>query len=186
MNETTLSRESIEYLEILSSVFAEIVRKEAASCESNSDSSITPSLVQCLQYIYLHGPSPVRKIATGLAITVPAASQLVERLVRKGLVNREHNKQDRRFASVSLTEEGIAVVQHARSARTAWLREVLNKMPEDKRRELVDTLEEFIKLILESSGNVDEACMRCGIDHLAFCIVNKVSVETTGKPMIEF
>jgi len=185
MSQTVLPRDSVEYLEILSDVFAELVRKEAAQ-EDRSGSDITPSLVQCLEFIYLHGPSSIRKIASGLSITVPAASQLVERLVRKDLVTREHAREDRRLARVDLTEGGRRVVRRARSARATWLREILAQMPAERRAALVDSLEEFIRSALEARGNVDEACVRCGIDHLAFCIVNRAHISATGEPIERF
>jgi DNA-binding MarR family transcriptional regulator len=185
-NQTILARESAEYLEILADIFAEIVRRGTTAREVHKDSEITPALVQCLQYIYLHGPSPIRKIASGLSITIPAVSQLVDRLVRKNLVTREHCMEDRRLASVELTAEGRVIVEEVRSARTAWLRDILCKMPEDKRSELVESLEEFIRLSLEAGGNIDDACVRCGIDHLAFCVVNKARMNATGEQIKEY
>jgi DNA-binding MarR family transcriptional regulator len=186
MSKTILPRNSVEYLEILSEVFVELMRKATTAQDAQRDDDITPSLIQCLQYVYLHGPSSIRKIATGLGITVPAVSQLVDRLVQRGLVTREHNKEDRRYASVSLTDEGKQVVLDARTSRLAWLRTILDRIPEDKRATLVDSLEEFIHTALETTGRVDEACVRCGIDHLAFCVVNKVHISSTGEPLGEF
>lgn len=183
---TLVPRDSVDYLEILLEVFAEIVRRTTTGQENHAVGDITPSLVQCLQYIYLHGPSPIHRIATGMSMTLPGASQLVERLVQKRLVSRVHNPEDRRLARVELTDEGKAVVIEARSARSARLREVLDKMPAGQREALVNSLEKFIRLALESSGQVDEACARCGIDHLAFCVVNQAHVDSTGEPMEEF
>ncbi|MEN6519793.1 MAG: MarR family transcriptional regulator [Armatimonadota bacterium] len=186
MNKNTLSKNSVEYLEILSAIFAELVRKAASAREPEASEDITPSLIQCLQHIYLHGPSSIRKIATGLSITFSAASQLVERLVRKGLATREESKKDRRFASVNLTDEGRSVVMEARAARSRWLRDIFDKIPDDRRETLVDNLEEFILLALETRESIEEACVMCGIDHLAFCVVNRASISKTGEPLGEY
>ncbi|MBI2844359.1 MAG: MarR family transcriptional regulator [Armatimonadetes bacterium] len=182
---TTLPRDSVEYLEILSDVFAEIVRRTAAR-EDHTAGEITPALVQCLQYIYLHGPSSIRKIGEGLSVTFPAASQLVNRLVQKNLVTREHSARDRRLARVDLTQEGRSVVSEARKARAEWLQTVLDNMSARERASLVDSLEEFIRAALDTSGRVDEACARCGIDHLAFCVVNRVHENRTGEQIDKF
>lgn len=186
MSSTILPKDSVEYLEILSGVFVELVRKAASTRESHGSDDITPSLIQCLQHIYLHGPSSIRRIATGLSITFPAASQLVERLVRKGLVTREEGKEDRRFANVNLTDEGRSAVMEARASRSKWLRDILDKMPEERREALVDNLEEFIRIALETTGSIEEACIRCGINHVAFCVVNKAKISKTGEPLGEF
>jgi len=186
MSNAILPKDSVEYFEILAGIFAELVRKSSSARESQGSDDITPSLIQCLQHIYLHGPSSIRKIATGLSITFPAASQLVDRLVKKGLATREEGKEDRRFASVNLTDEGRAVVLEARAVRSRWLKDILDKMPGEKRRALVDNLEEFIMAVLETTENIEEACIRCGIDHLAFCVVNKAKITKTGEPLGEY
>jgi DNA-binding MarR family transcriptional regulator len=186
MSQTLLPRESVEYLEILSEVFADIVRRATSGREAGGSGEVTHSLAQCLQYVYLHGPSSIRKVAAGLSITVPAASQLVDRLVQKNLVTREHSQEDRRLARVELTEEGRASVMQTRSARFGWLGEILDKLDEDRREALVDSLEEFIRAALESTGQFDEACARCGIDHLAFCVVSTSRTAATGSPIEKF
>jgi DNA-binding MarR family transcriptional regulator len=185
MEQATLTRESVEYLEILADVFAELVTKVSEE-GSRSNGDITPSLAQCLEYLYLHGPSPIRKIAAGLSITVPAVSQLVERLVGKNLVTREHSSNDRRLALVELTEAGSEWIRQARSSRMEWLRTILRRMSADQRHTLVDSLEEFIRIALEERGHFDEACVRCGIDHLAFCVVSRAHQKVTGEPLEKY
>jgi DNA-binding MarR family transcriptional regulator len=186
MAQTLVPRESAEYFEILSEIFADFVHKSAPAHESNGSGDITPSLVQCLQYIYQHGPSSIRRIASGLSVSLPAASQLVDRLVQKELVTREHSLEDRRLAKVDLTKAGRQIVLGTRKARSEWLHDILDKMPEENKKALVKGLEEFVEVALESTGHFEEACAHCGIDHLAFCIVSKVRAATTGKPMEEF
>ena len=185
MEQSTLPRESVEYLEILSDVFAELVTKVSAE-DIRANGDVTPSLAQCLEYLYVHGASPIRRIASGLSITVPAVSQLVDRLVQKSLVTREHNQDDRRLARVELTEDGRNWIIKARSSRMEWLRTILGKMSEERRDSLVNSLEEFIRIALETTGHVDEACVRCGIDHLAFCVVNRAHVRETGEQLEKF
>ncbi len=186
MSETLVQRDSLQYLGILSDVFCELMRKAAASVEAESADDITPALVQCLQHVYTHGPSSIRKIARGLSVTVPAASQLVERLVQKDLVTREINKEDRRYANVRLTDEGKRVVREVRSRRSEWLESITENLSSERRRMLIDSLESFIENAIVSSGNADEACVHCGIDHLAFCVVGKTREAVKGELVGEF
>lgn len=185
MEQAALTRESVEYLKILADVFAELVTKVTEE-DGRANGDVTPSLAQCLEYLYLHGPSPIRKIALGLSISVPAVSQLVERLVGKELVTREHSEDDRRLARVELTDVGRKWIVQARLSRMEWLRAILGMMTDERRSSLVDSLEEFIKLALETNGHVDEACARCGIDHLAFCVVGQAHQRVTGEPMEKY
>ncbi len=172
-------RDSAEYAEIIAEVFVEAVRKKAtaAMCCDYESEEITPSLMECLQYVYLHGPSPVREIACGLEVSVSAASQLVDRLVRKGLTTRRENEEDRRLTSVELTETGAELVRQMRERRLRWFESVVNAMPESKRRSFLDGLEGFLKVALAGEENIDRACVRCGMVHVPFCVVNRIKSE---------
>jgi DNA-binding MarR family transcriptional regulator len=178
-------RDSVEYLDILSQVFTGLTRRMPDQRTLESE-GITPALSQCLEFVYLHGPSTIGKIADGLSISLPAASQLVDRLVKKGLVTRETSIEDRRRARAWLTDRGRLVIMRVRSTRSLWLRHVLDRMPEDRRKMLIDNLEEFIRLAIEVNGSAGDACVHCGIGHLAFCIVNKTHISAAGEPLEEF
>lgn len=182
MNKTTLPRDSVEYVEIIAEVFSLLTQNREVPVTDD----ITPSLLQCLQYIYLHGPTSIRKIALGLSVTFPAASQLVERLVQKELITREHCTTDRRRADVGLTDEGRAVIQRSRAQKSRWMASVIDKMTEEQRDCLVNSMEEFIRIALETHGGIDNACIRCGIDHLAFCVVSKARTSITGEPLEDY
>lgn len=171
-----VSRDSNEYAEIIAEIFVETVTKSAgkiAGSDAQHD-EITPSLMECLQYVYLHGPSPVREIACGLEISVSAASQLVDRLVKKDLVTRRENESDRRLTSVELTESGREAVRLMRQRRSEWFDSILRTMSGADRRALRDGLESFLKVALAGEENIDRACVRCGMEHVAFCVVNSV------------
>ena len=54
----------------------------------------------------VHGPCAQQQLAIHLAITEPAASALVEELVRADLVSRDRDPRDRRRYALSLTDAG--------------------------------------------------------------------------------
>ena len=182
--ENAVQRNSTEYVEILAEVFAEIVQKTVDSTYATRPAAdVTPALMECLHYIFLHGPSTVGRIAGGLSISLPAASQLVERLVRRELVTRQESVEDRRSARVELTARGRDLVAEARQERDKWFRNVCEKLPAESRTRLVEGLEEFISVALTTEQDVDKACVKCGIEHLAFCVLNKAHLAATGEPV---
>lgn len=175
MERGDVSRDSAEYAETLAEVFVEMMQKagsKSALCED--DPEITPALMECLQYVYLHGASPIRQIADGLEISLSAASQLVDRLVRKSLVTRRENEQDRRLSDVELTREGESHVVAMRQRKSQWFDDILRGIPASHRKGFREGLESFLGVALASEENVDRACVKCGIEHAAFCVVNKV------------
>jgi len=177
-----VARDSAEYAEIIAEVFVETVVKATNSamyCEYDQE-EITPSLMHCLHYLYLHGPDSVRDIAAGLEISLSAASQLVDRLVKKGLVTRKENEDDRRLTSVELASAGSVLVEQMRERRSKWFESIIDQMPEAKRCALLDGLEGFLKVSLAHEVNIDRACVKCGMVHVPFCVVNKVKNERAG------
>lgn len=174
-----LSRNSPDYAEMIAEVFVETVRKsvEEAMCCGHDNEEITPSLMECLQYVYLHGTSPVRSIAWGLDISLSAASQLVDRLVKKDFATRKENDEDRRSMEVGLTDSGREVVEEMRKRRSDWFASIVRAMPPTKRRAFLEGLEAFLKVALALEGDIDRACVRCGVQHTPGCVVSKVKSE---------
>jgi DNA-binding MarR family transcriptional regulator len=173
------ARDSTEYAEIVAEVFVETVRKAASKamcCEIGGD-GITPSQMECLQHVYLHGASPITDIARGLEVTLSAASQLIGRLVGKRLVNRRRSEADRRLIQIELTPSGSRAVREMRERRSAWFESMLGRMPASKREVFLDGLESFIQVALAGEEKLDRACVRCGMEHAAFCVVSKLKSE---------
>jgi len=177
-----LVRDSAEYTEMVAEFFVETVRKAATRVMTFDYQSeeITPSLMEALHYIYLRGPSPVGRIASGLEISLSAASQLVDRLVKKGLVTRAQDESDRRLTVNALTQSGCEVVKSMRERRSAWFNSIASGMPEDKRRAFLEGLESFLQVFLADEENLDRACVKCGIEHGPFCVIGQLKDARSG------
>jgi DNA-binding MarR family transcriptional regulator len=77
-------------------------------------STVSLAQLESLRVIDRHsGSGRVQEISTELAITVGAASKLVDRLERDGLVLRRPNPNDRRSALVALTDQGSRALEGA-------------------------------------------------------------------------
>lgn len=68
--------------------------------------TITPRMLWLLQHLANIGPSTVGEIAQHLGISKSTATELVDRLVPKGLVERAPDMRDHRRVFVGLTPEG--------------------------------------------------------------------------------
>jgi DNA-binding MarR family transcriptional regulator len=179
-----ISKNSSEYAEIVAEIFVETMQNSAdkVMCCEHDQEEITPSLMECLQYVYLHAASPIRQIASGLEISLPAVSQLVERLVKKGLVTRTESEVDRRLTNVDLTIAGRELVKQMRQRKSEWFESILKAMPEDDKTSFRNGIEGFLRIALANEDNIDRACVRCGMEHVTFCVVNKVKAErSSGK-----
>ncbi len=146
---------------------------------------VTPGLAQGLQFLHQHGVCSVSEIAHGLCMTYSAASQLTERLVKRGMVSRAENQRDRRLSEIRLTDEGREVVEAIRLKRITGLSRILQRMEPDDRESFIGHLESFIVSAVEDAHGALESCSHCGRDHLPECVINEVYQAATGKPINE-
>jgi len=176
-------KESAEYLEILADLVVEILKKSAESAlsDENIPQDLTRSLVECLQYVYLHGDSTLKQISYGLGISTPAASQLVDRLVKKGLAERKESENDRRNMLVIVTESGINTITSIRKQKTQWFCEVLGRMNAAERESLTEGLESFVVASTSEDDDLDRSCARCGMKHVNFCVLNKIRTSRANE-----
>jgi DNA-binding MarR family transcriptional regulator len=69
-------------------------------------------------------------------VSLPAASRLVDDLVRRGFVERYEDAEDRRMKRVRLTGDGQAVIRQFNAARLGGLQQFVAGLGEDERAAL--------------------------------------------------
>jgi DNA-binding MarR family transcriptional regulator len=96
---------------------------------------------------------PVSEIGGELGVTAAAASQMLERLVKQGLVRREEDPSDRRVRRIELTEAGMAAVAEVGTARLKWFGSLAAAMDETELRNAAAAL----RLLTEKTRALEEA-----------------------------
>lgn len=74
-----------------------------------------------LLFIRRNPGTSLSPVADHLGTTLPAASQLVQRLVVSGLVARTQDPKERRRIDLKLTEAGAAALDECQASTRAWL-----------------------------------------------------------------
>ena len=77
-----------------------------------------------LTYVFYNGPSKITDICDAMQVSPAAASQMVDRLEKRQLVERLSDPEDRRVRNVKLTLDGEAFVTRSIQARQHWLEEL--------------------------------------------------------------
>jgi DNA-binding MarR family transcriptional regulator len=101
-----------------------------------------------LSLIHLHvltvlemgGPLPMSKLADTLDVSVASATGIVSRMEERSLVEREHDREDRRVVLVIPTETGLAVFRDMMEARREHLAGLLGKLEDDDLRAFLQGL----------------------------------------------
>ena len=120
-------------------------------------SSLSNSQLGALMRLYYHGDCPISNIGDNLGITAAAASQMVDRLVQNGLLQRDEDPDDRRVKRVTLTTKGNALVQEGVEARLKWLRDLETSLPEANHREIIASLSTLTEIAKELEETYSEA-----------------------------
>jgi DNA-binding MarR family transcriptional regulator len=104
------------------------------------ETSLSFPQINVLMRLYHRGHCGVSDIGTQLGVTNAAASQVIQRLVQMGLVERREDPDDRRAKRLSLTPEGRALIERGIAARRRWIEKLATSLPPDQRQMIIQAL----------------------------------------------
>jgi len=125
-----------------------VLNRLARRLRNQTPTDLSPSLTSALVTIELHGPITLGELARCERVTPSSVTRMAASLERLGLVRRETDPADRRFARVSLTSEGRRTVQRTRTRKTAHLAKRLRKLDDAELaivREALPVLEHLLE-----------------------------------------
>jgi DNA-binding MarR family transcriptional regulator len=101
---------------------------------------LSPSQIGTLMRLYHCGAEGVTDIGEHLGITPAASSQLVERLVQQGLLERTEDPHDRRYKQVTLTTRGKSLIESGIEARRKWMEQMTTQLTPEEQRMIIVAL----------------------------------------------
>lgn len=135
------------------------------------EAGLTANQFACLRYIALHPQPSVVDVSKGLGITTAAATPLVDRLVKKDLIVRTPDPDDRRVVRLLLTENGIRLFGQVEEAENAALLRLFQCMGEEACRDLQKGIDTFVGACVNQEQWKEEFCLHCGTMHHNECPV---------------
>lgn len=109
--------------------------------------------MKILFLLYMKGTMRISDIAASLDISLPATSNLVERLVERGHVLREGSSEDRRVVICRLTEVGALTVGNIWHSARIRCHDLLHEMTADKLQQLAESLRAMYEVaLIEHTG----------------------------------
>src|ERR1035437_6237366 len=143
VEETTPDQVAIAILETI----PPSMRAIREQMRSGRAASLSVAQFRLLLFVRRHRGRSLSPVAEHLGTTLPAASQLVERLVRASLVTREQDPRERRRVALRLTEAGGATLAECDTLTRAWLCERLSGLGDAELDRLAGTLKELRDLL---------------------------------------
>lgn len=83
------------------------------------------------------------ELADELQVAPPTVTGMTDRLQKQGLIVRGVDPSDRRLVRLSLSDEGLRLTTEVAEMSKATLRQVFDRMPEDRLGLLTELLEEL-------------------------------------------
>ncbi len=104
------------------------------------------------------GPRRMREVAAFLGTGMPSATSMIDRLVKKGLVRRIHDPDDRRVVACEITADGMDAVEAFWRMKRARAESMACALTDDEIAHVVPALEVLVDAIdrrgaAETAGN---------------------------------
>lgn len=93
-----------------------------------------------LMRLYHKGGCGISDIRAQLDSSPAAASQIVDRMLKDGLVERAEDPHDRRVKQVTLSARGRALIESGMEARHRWTANLLAQLPPDQQPAITESL----------------------------------------------
>lgn len=106
-----------------------------------------------LLYVRRHPGTGLSEIADHLGTTLPATSEVVNRLVRQGFLTRATDERERRRICLGLSQAGSGGLEAAQGATLAWLRGLVVDVPPERLGILVEGMLELAALVAADPGD---------------------------------
>jgi DNA-binding MarR family transcriptional regulator len=115
-----------------------------------------------MMHLFYRGMRGVHDIGDRMEITSAAASQLIDRLVQAGLVERAESPDDRRVRRIALTDKGRALIEKGISERYRWVEGLVTGLTEDQKEAVLKVL----PTLMEAERKLtDQSDSRHCVDH---------------------
>jgi DNA-binding MarR family transcriptional regulator len=104
------------------------------------DYNITLQQMRTFALILARGQTPITKVANALGIRPNVATGIIQRLVDRGLIERHEDPGDRRVRLLTVTDQGLALLDEVSGIVLARGRKLLDRLSDQQLRQLRDIL----------------------------------------------
>jgi DNA-binding MarR family transcriptional regulator len=114
-----------------------IADERAAFAHRCHDRSISMTHLHLMTLLETHGPLPMSRVAELLGCSLPTATGIVSRMEERGLVERQHDTEDRRVVTLRLAEEGAAEIRALQLGRRQRMATAVAHLSDEEQAQLL-------------------------------------------------
>jgi DNA-binding MarR family transcriptional regulator len=101
--------------------------------------------ISILMQLHHKGPCGMSEVSDRFDISAAAASQLVDKLVHAGYLERTEDPSDRRAKLLSLSSKGEELIQQGTEERYRWMDDLTSKLSTEEQVKVVEALDILTK-----------------------------------------
>ena len=131
----------------------------------------TLSQLKLLKMIVRTNTGTISEVAAFLSVSNAAASKAVDRLVRRGLIQRKEKENDRRAIELSLSDEGKRTLARYEEILYKTLDGLFQKFSPEELESAGNLLDRLSADLVDVGARPDELCFRCGIYFREKCLL---------------
>lgn len=135
--EQTLNRLLVEFFKYI----MEIEEKKLITDEFRE---ITYNDMHIIEAIGLDKPKKMSEIAKIMSVTTGTLTKAVDSLEKKGYVQRQRSRQDKRVVNITLTQQGVTAFRHHEKFHQDMIAFILEHVSEEESRVLRHALERLM------------------------------------------
>lgn len=144
---TSIVPQRLHEVEILRSLRRIIRAVDLHSRKLMTRYQLTAPQLLCLQAIVDHGPLTAARIAEAVYLSPSTLVGILDRLERKGLIERVRDEDDRRLIKLTATQRGLELSKTAPSPLTGSLIRALRRLPDQDQESISRSLQRLVKFM---------------------------------------
>ncbi len=128
----------------LTGFFHGIVRMDQALPTEIRTNIVRHRILKCLER---RGPHHLTEVSASLAVKKNTLSELLDRMVRDGLVARKFSADDRRMVQLRITPAGKSAIREFEKSLMDNIARFLKRLDAADRRDLVTAMESLVRIL---------------------------------------
>ncbi len=158
--------------QIFTSAVNDMLEEELRAIAGNQ---LTFSQLKLLKMVSVTGGYMVTDVANFLGVSNAAASRAVDRMVRRGLLDRTEAESDRRAVHISLTPAGRELVNRYDEATDRVLANLFGEVSPEHLLGAAVLMDNLSVSIVSRDHDPDEVCFRCGVHFRDRCLLRQLT-----------
>jgi len=135
--------------ELLVDIYNDILQIEEQSLRKDEHSNLTITEIHTIEAIGIEKEKTMSEIAQALNITLGTLTTGINKLIKKGYVERNRTEEDRRIVLITLTEKGKIAYKHHKEFHNEMVHNSVNDLTKEEKEILAVSLEKIKNFFTE-------------------------------------